>query len=247
MKRRANKLIITSQPTETSCGHTCLHAIYAYYGYEYSLKQLIKEIPELPTGGTMAVHLATHALEQGFSARIYTYNISVFDPSWFSPKALTKQQLIHKLQAQMKAKHDAKLRGACESYIKYLDLGGCLQMDDLSGKLLLSHLRAGRPLLSGVSSTYLYQAARERVEDNRQVTDDVAGHPEGHFIVIERYDSKRRQIWVADPWGLNPISRNLRYAVTPDRLTTALLLGVLTYDANLLLIEPPADLAGKSA
>jgi len=35
------------------------------------------------TGGTLAVNLANHALRRGYRALIVTYNLTVFDPSWF--------------------------------------------------------------------------------------------------------------------------------------------------------------------
>ena len=46
-------LTILPQPTETTCGPTCLHAVYRYYGDKISLPKLVDEIPYLEDGGTI--------------------------------------------------------------------------------------------------------------------------------------------------------------------------------------------------
>jgi hypothetical protein len=48
-------------------------------------------------------------------------------------------------------------------------------------------------------------------------------------------------VWVADPDQGNPGFERNHYAVSMDRLIGAILLGVLTYDANVLVLEPPAN------
>jgi len=87
MKKRIS-IAILPQPTEVSCGPTCLQAIYDYYNEEVLLRQIIEEIPAFePGGGTLAVQLACHALKKGYRATIYTYNLLMFDPIWFRPPA----------------------------------------------------------------------------------------------------------------------------------------------------------------
>jgi hypothetical protein len=43
---------------------------------------------------------------------------------------------------------------------------------------------------------------------------------------------------IADPLQDNPLHGNQYYSVDIDRLVGAILLGILTYDANLLVISP---------
>lgn len=50
---------ILAQPTVTTCGPTCLHSIYRYFGDSISLKQVVAEVTMLEEGGTLAVFLAT--------------------------------------------------------------------------------------------------------------------------------------------------------------------------------------------
>ncbi len=227
---RQLELEILPQPDDTTCGPTCLHAVYRYYDDELPLDQVIAETPRLSKGGTLAVMLACHALRRGYRATIYTFNLEVFDPTWFAQH----ENLVEKLQAQMKAKESAKLRTASQQYIEFLRLGGQLKLRDLNANLIRRYLKRGIPILTGLSSTFLYQSERERHD---LVPDDVAGLPTGHFVVLCGYDKHDGQVNVADPYLPNPLGEAHHYEVGLDRLVCAILLGVLTYDANLLIIH----------
>ncbi|MCI0655805.1 MAG: cysteine peptidase family C39 domain-containing protein, partial [Acidobacteria bacterium] len=80
-QKKERRLEIQRQPDDTTCGPTCLHAVYRYHGDEIPLAQVIQEVPAEPGGGTHAVCLACHALRRGYRARIYTYNLQAFDPT----------------------------------------------------------------------------------------------------------------------------------------------------------------------
>lgn len=54
-----------SQPDDTTCGPTSLHAVYNYFGSSLSLHQLISEVRSLEEGGTLAVMLGIDALKRG--------------------------------------------------------------------------------------------------------------------------------------------------------------------------------------
>lgn len=227
-------LSIQPQPDDTTCGPTSLHAVLRYYGLETSLAETIADIPMLSGGGTLAVILGAHALKKGFQAKIYTYNLQVFDPTWFTHKNIS---LPDKLQEQLKHKpQDERLRLATEGYTEFLKLGGKVVQEPLSSALIRKYLNKHIPILAGLSATYLYNQAREYGYDCH--SDDVRGFPTGHFVVLKGYDKEERKVEVADPYKSNPLSSTQYYSVGIDRLTTAILLGILTYDANLLIIEP---------
>ena len=227
-----HRLDMLPQPDETTCGPTCLQAVYRFYDDPVPLTTLIEEVPALEEGGTLAVHLACHALRRGYRATIYTYNLQVFDPTWFAPGAAPLPQ---KLAAQRLAKpNHRKLNDASLAYEDFLALGGKLRFEDLTTLLLRRLLREQGPLLCGLSSTYLYASAREKGANMDY--DDVAGEPSGHFVVLCGYDRAARTVLVADPLLPNPMAPTNQYAVNIDRLVCAVLLGILTYDANLLLI-----------
>ena len=92
------------------------------------------------------------------------------------------------------------------------------------------------PILTGLSSTYLYRRSREYgpLDDD----DDVRGEPQGHFVVLCGYRRARRAVLVADPYLEHPKAPDTHYEVSLERVVGAILLGVLTHDANLLMIEP---------
>ena len=233
-------LDILAQPDDTTCGPTCLHAVYRYFGEQLSLKDVIDQVGRLQSGGTLAVFLGCHALQQGYRARIYTFNLQVFDPTWFVTEGVDLRQ---KLLAQKAVKQSSRLRAATGAYIEFLDLGGELRMEVLTAGLIRKYLRRKVPILTGLSATFLYGEAREVALDPPQngrtsAPDDVRGNPSGHFVVLCGYDPVRRTVLVADPLDSNPIAGDHQYAVDIDRVFAAIMLGVVTYDANLLLIEP---------
>ncbi len=224
------------QPDDVTCGPTCLHAVYRYYGEPISLGQVIAETAQLEEGGTLAVLLACHALARGFRATLYTFNLQVFDPTWFAPGA---EALSEKLAAQVAAKDSPKLRTATRGYLEFLERGGEIRMVDLTASLIRKYLKRGTPILTGTSATYLYYAPREYGVNSDP--DDVRGLPAGHFVVLCGYDPPTRGVLVADPLLPNPLAIGQRYVVNVDRAICAILLGILTYDANLLIIEPRAN------
>lgn len=233
---------ILPQPDETTCGPTCLHAIYRYWGDEAPLDEVIGRTRRLAEGGTFAVFLACDALRRGFKATIYTYNVTMFDPTWFARPGVGAGpvpgvDIAAKLRAQRRAKAgDERLAYATEGYLEFLSLGGRLRFVDLSRYLVRGILRRGLPILTGLSSTYLYRAAREFGEDDHP--DDVRGYPAGHFVVIAGYDREQRSVLVADPYQPNPFGGTHEYWLNVDRVVGAVLLGIVTHDANLLVIHP---------
>lgn len=235
------RLEILPQPDDTTCGPTCLHAVYRYHGDAIPLEQVIAETPRLPLGGTLAVMLACHALEHGYEARIDTFNLNMFDPTWFvadhSPpqrRVFLREKLLR--QAEAKGADDLRLLHATESYLRFLDLGGQIRLEDLTSRRLSNYLRRGLPILTGLSSTYLYRAPREYGPNDDD--DDIRGTPSGHFVVIHGVDPHSRLIQIADPLSDNPGFGSQCYQVPMARLVGAIMLGVLTYDANLLILSP---------
>lgn len=224
---------IHRQPNDTTCGPTSLHAVYRYYGDSISLEEVIATVPSLASGGTYGVLLANHALQRGYEALIYTYNLHLFDPTWFTLKSL---DLSERLREQFEHKHDPRLKAATDAYLEFLRLGGRLQFDDLTPALLRRHLKRGELLLAGLSATYLYRAIREYGPEMDD--DDVRGEAVGHYVVLTEYHARTRTVAVADPMKPNPMAPGQHYDVPIDRVVGAIFLGVLTYDGNLLVIWP---------
>jgi hypothetical protein len=228
------QLHMLPQPDDFTCGPTCLHAIYRYLGDEVPLEQLVREVTRTPSGGTLDVYLANHALRRGYRATIYSYNLRIFDPTWFAPHVV---DLADRLRRQLEWKGDAwpMLHRLTAAYLEFLELGGRLRLSDFGAPVLRRYLRRGVPILCGLSSTWLYRRAREFGADD--VEDDVRGEPQGHFVVLCGYRPRTQSVLVADPFA-GPIAQGRHYEVALERVVGAIFLGVLTHDANLLLIEP---------
>lgn len=226
---------ILAQPDGTTCGPTCLQAVYTYFGDHIPLSKVIEETSRWSDGGTLAVILGNHALKKGYKAILYTYNLMVFDPTWFSHDS---KKIIDLLEQQMQVKQNAKLHFASQAYIKFLKDGGEIRFQNLDKKLMINYLKQQVPILTGLSATYLYRTPREIPETNNY--DDIKGKPSGHFVVIKGYDDALDKFLVADPLNPNPIAKTQHYMVSADRLINAIMLGIVTYDANILVVEPKA-------
>lgn len=224
---------ILPQPDETTCGPTCLHAVYRYWGEEESLQDVITRAGRLEHGGTFAVFLACDALRKGYQATIITYNLNVFDPSWFTRRDV---DIAERLRQQREIKMDYRLQHATTGYLEFLSLGGRLRFADLTRGLIHGLLRRGLPILTGLSSTYLYRVPREYGPNDEP--DDVRGLPSGHFVIIGGYDRERRKLQVVDPYQANPYASTREYWLSIERVVGAVLLGIVTHDANLLIIHP---------
>ena len=230
MKRKLT-FDILPQPDNTTCGPTCLHALYRFWGDEISLPEVIAQVPSLKGGGTLGVMLANHALNREYRATIYTYNLLVFDPTWFRPGVDIQRKLTQRRQAT----GNYKQKKAIDAYLYFLGSGGTIAFEDLSRGLLRRFLKSGRPILTGLNSTFLYRASRCNQETMRD--DDIAGEVDGHFVVLSGYDREKKTVHISDPYSENPFAARA-YDVPIDRVIGAMLLGVITYDANFLIIEP---------
>ena len=227
---------IRPQPDSTTCGPTCLHAVYRYFDDPIALSRVIAEVPMLEGGGTLSVYLANHALRRGYQATIIPYNLKIFDPTW---SHVPPGDIADKLRRQRALKQD--LRGfdrVTDAYLEYLHLGGRLKFEVLTAALIRKYLNRGIPVMTGLSATYLYNAAREYDLDGRVVYDDVRGESVGHFVVLAGYNRQTRCARVADPFLPNPMADGQHYCVDIYRLVCAIMLGILTDDGDLLIIQP---------
>lgn len=233
--RRERKIEILPQPTESTCGPTCLHSVYSYLGSEFDLQALIEEIPETESGGTFSVILALHALRNGFAASIYSYNLKTFDPTW---EGLSSEAIASKLETRLHRTRSPKARANLQAYVDFLKEGGTLSFEELTPALLKRILKKDTPIIAGLSSTHLYRDSRLNKDGD---PDDVHGDPEGHFVVISNWNASEKQFIVADPYRKNPVSAGQIYGVGVHRLINSILLGIVTYDANMLVIQSKSN------
>jgi hypothetical protein len=222
----------------TACGPTCLRAVYRFFGDDIPPRQVDAEVTRLDDGGTLAVYLACHALRRGYKAAIYTYNLQLFDPTWFSDG---KPDIASKLRLQSEYKRAKPgFQVATDAYLDFLGLGGRLRFEVLTTSLIRRYLNRSIPILTGLSATYLYDCPRELSNSKAQIYDDIRGESMGHFVVLAGYDRTERSVLIADPSKPNPLTSTQYYKVSIYRLICAIMLGVLTYDGDLLIVERKA-------
>ena len=233
------------QPDDVTCGPTCLRKVYGFYGDPVPFDDVIGALERNEDGGTLAVFLGIAALKRGYGARIYSYDLRIFDPTWFG---LSSSALVEKIFARFPYLSDEKRLRAAGAYIRFLEMGGTMAFDELTSTLLKAIIDRGHPVLAGLSATYLYRFSRERWDEtaSRHIDDDVRGEPTGHFVVISGYDQWGRRLTVIDPSEHVPVSRDGRIMVDADRLINAIMLGDVTYDAVLLEVWPGGS-AGAGA
>ncbi len=227
-------LEILPQPDDETCGPTCLHAVYRYHGDPLSLGRVIQEVTPLSTGGTLSVFLGLHALQRGYDATLYTFNLEIFDPTWFGRDGV---DLAERLAARAAARPGGRLGFTAAAYKEFLAKGGSIRFEELRPDIIRRHLQDGHPILTGLSATYLYGCAREKVVGTTLEYDDIHGDPTGHFVVVHGYDPDTDSVLVADPLHENPLGAH-NYRVGVQRLLGAIMLGVLTYDGNFLVLAP---------
>ena len=222
-----------AQPDDVTCGPTCLMQLYSYYQDFRSFDDIHGATPTNPEGGTLAVFLGLTALRHGYRATLYSWDLRVFDPSWFD---LPQRALAAKLLERIAHVESPQVKRAATAWHQFIEEGGRIEFAELSPELIVDALDRGHPILSGLSATWLYRQTRERPTDNEW--DDIQGEPAGHFVVICGYTGGGRRFMVRDPSSHVPFSNNGRYVVPAQRLINAILLGDVTQDAVLLEIWP---------
>ena len=232
------------QPDDVTCGPTCLRKVYDFYGLEVEIDEIVSALERNEDGGTLAVFLGIAALRRGFRARIFSYDLRIFDPTWHR---LPAPELAEKIHQRVPHLLDGKRLRAASAYIRFLEMGGELAFDELTPSLLKEIIDREHPVLAGLSATYLYRHMRERWDEmlDRPVDDDVRGEPTGHFVVISGYQHWGRRLTVLDPFEYVPGQEDGRTVVEAQRLINAILLGDVTYDA--VLLEVWAAAGGEAA
>ena len=141
----------------------------------------------------------------------------------------------------MEHKTSRRFLAVADAYIKYLEAGGEISFDDMSTGLLAKHLNENLPVLCGLCATYLYDCAREVFENGQAHFDDIKGELTGHFVVAYHINSSGF-LQIADPYHANPLASNKYYEVPVQKFINAVHLGIVSYDANILIIKNEKNL-----
>ena len=129
---------------------------------------------------------------------------------------------------------DYRLQHATEGYLEFLALGGRIRLADLSPRLVRESSAAGCRSSRPVGDLPVSNDCARCGDDQ---SDDIRGFPSGR-VVIAGYDFPSRKVLVADPYEPNPYGGTREYWMRMERVGAAVLLGIVTHDANLTVIRP---------
>jgi hypothetical protein len=219
-----------AQQDEVSCGAACLAQVLHYYGIEASQTELAERIRRTEEGGTLAVFIGLLAQDLGLRVRLHPLGLRHFDPTWWN---LSRRAILQKLTARGEA---LGMSEELEGWITLLERGGKVGFGPLERQRLVRILARHRPVIAGLSATWLYRETRHDPSTNQP--DDVAGQPVGHFVVVTGYERRGRRFLINDPYPDIPLGAEGVYTLPARRLITAILMGDATRDAVLLEIWP---------
>ncbi|MEZ4873090.1 MAG: hypothetical protein R2827_12795 [Bdellovibrionales bacterium] len=72
------------------------------------------------------------------------------------------------------------------------------------------------------------------------IYDDIKANPRGHFVILG-ISGDLQKVTLADPMEGNPLTNCTEYEVDTQHFINALLIGVITYDANMTTIKKEED------
>lgn len=210
------------QTTDFNCGPAALAQLFSFYGNQHGIED-IEELVKISTEfGTYDGYLGKTAIDFGYKVKLTPQNLYAFDPTWFK---LTNSIIVNNLRDFRDMVTNKKLKYDIEGFEKFLTSGGKIDFAPLSKELLIYKLKK-YPILIGICPTYLQGWERPLNPETN--------YREGHFVVINGYDSKTDKFSVVDPWHSIPSSKSGRYRVKSDRLIQAMFLAEATYDCTIL-------------
>ncbi len=141
--------------------------------------------------GTWSPYIGIYAMKLGYNVEIFTYDVSLFDPTWFN---LSNKSLIKKLKIAIKKIKDKDKKFGVRGYIDFLREGGKLTFKIPTKKILIKFLKKKIPPMAFVNSTAYYKRKRKDFKAGKR---SEFGEVGGHCIVISGY--KNGKFIVTDP------------------------------------------------
>jgi hypothetical protein len=221
---------IEAQPDDDTCGATALHAVYRHFGDDMSLERTIREVHHLADGGTLEVLLGIHALRRGYQVKLHSYNLQRVRPLVGGPSpGRNAPGSCWPNRASRKAR-------SCRPPAWPIAIPQGRRRGALRRPLPCPPARLLRPGPAGAHGPQRHlplpqQTRVRRVSKGESIYDDLRGKPMGHFVVL--CGMERKMVLVADPYQDNPVQPDLYYHVPVGRLINAIMLGIVTYDANI--------------
>jgi len=181
----------------SSCGHSSLLQVLAYYGTNLELKEVVKEISNCEVDelklGASECELGMFAIKRGFKSTVVSLDVRRFDATWFelSSEELKKKlelrsEFLHKLSPEdiKEGQGTQYLDNVTKYYSEYLEKEGKVKFLPISKELIKKYIDNKIPVIALVSSQLYFKKARKYNGE----FDDIKGKPTGHWIVVSGYD-----------------------------------------------------------
>lgn len=204
------------QTAEVNCGYTALAMQLSHYGSDLTPEDIYRSAPRAEAdgvrlSGSLATQLAGWALDQGYQARLTTFDFLIIDLAWVQ---LDQAALLSRLTAvrdfrRVPSLGEAMSRTYVDEYVRYLEAGGELViLPHVSSSNLYEKLRHG-PIGVSVCTAPLYGHGRmSEALPGREIADDADGAIGTHSIVVYGHTASG-DFLLADPWrGLTQVSRD---------------------------------------
>lgn len=197
--------------TKMMCGPYALKQIFAYYGDDIDIKEIIKKTKARIDYGLWLSSIISLAKERNYKINFHTNSLKALDFSW---ERLSSKKIVQKLKRRLKSKKKQVVN--YKGFIEYFSKGGKVDFRPITKELVKKYLDKKIPVLISVNSTYFYKRKRKY----KDKFDDIKGSEVGHFLVIAGYDKNR--FYVVDPNFTAP--KNGKYWVKQDYLIVSTLI-----------------------
>ncbi len=220
MKNIIHKVIYHKQTTSVNCSQTALAMLLSFYGKNMTTDDVMQAVPRQKDesgnelGSNLIQELGTWCLQQGFEARLYTFDAAIIDLRW---KGLDRKELLEAFQKARAKRSLATLTNSKNYFKAYADFvatKGELHILAAPDAKLLQELIQKGPFIAAVSNNALHGAG---------------GTITTHAITVYGVN-KAGKYMVADPHAG-------RVTVTVERLIAAIMAAQVEADNMILQIK----------
>jgi ABC-type bacteriocin/lantibiotic exporter with double-glycine peptidase domain len=200
------------QELGNDCGICCVRTLSGFYGKKVFSKQVLEKC-DLHPFGVFTVDLGLFLLEEGFDVDIYSFDLSLVNPSWSKS---SETELLERLKELYLG--DEFNRKKLEKTISFIECGGRFKVKIPEEKMLIDSIKKKVPVMISVNASVLY--------DKRS---DLA-----HFVVVNGFT--KNSFIVSDPFFEG------EYSVSKKKLLFAWFTESINSSGYLLKITPSKKL-----
>lgn len=167
------------EPGTRYCGLYCLKMVYAYYGLQEEVRELMSEVQLIPTG-VYVQELGHHLLRHGFRARLITKDTTRFPVIY---GRLPPAEVLRGLRERLRAIPEGEKEHIFfAGLLNFLEAGGELSLRIPTLEDIGQALARGHPSICSLDAKALYQW--DGAEDPEEAYRPGQG---GHYVVVSGF------------------------------------------------------------